>query len=126
MEASRTEGVVRLLLKHHPEAAALCGVVPADDTSATGSCYDFAVEKGLPKHIRRLLLRAAPDLNRDEYHRLNYTDRRMAMFLAFRAVPKDSSKTDMKKKVKNPFISGLRLLGLDQERALLRQIVSYL
>ena len=36
-----------------------------------------------------MLLRATPDLDPAELHRLNWAERRMAMFLAFRAVTTD-------------------------------------
>jgi len=36
-----------------------------------------------------MLLRAAPDHNPTELHRLNFAERRMAMFLAFYAISKD-------------------------------------
>ena len=36
-----------------------------------------------------MMLRAVPDLNPADLHRLNYAERRMAMFLAFTAVSID-------------------------------------
>ena len=48
--------------------------------------YQLAVDMSLPPYYLRLLLCAAPNLNPAELHRLNYAERRMAMFMAFRAV----------------------------------------
>jgi len=50
--------------------------------------YRLAVECGLPAYYRRLLLRAAPNLNPAELRRLNWEERRLAMFVAFAAVAK--------------------------------------
>ena len=72
---SKEADCFRLLLRLYPEAAGIEGSV---DTP-----YRMAVDKDLPLYYRRLLLRAAPDLDRAELHRLNYAERRMAMFLAF-------------------------------------------
>ncbi len=46
----------------------------------------IAVSNNLPDYYLRLLLRAAPTLDPAELHRLNYAGRRMAMFLAFKAI----------------------------------------
>ena len=70
----------RMLLRSYPEAAGIEGVFYKKTP------YQLAVDENLPSHYLRLLLRAAPDLNPAELHRLNYAERRMAMFLAFRAV----------------------------------------
>ena len=51
--------------------------------------YQLAIDKNLPPYYLRLLLRAAPNLNPAELHRLNYAERRMAMFLAFKAVSRN-------------------------------------
>ena len=48
--------------------------------------YQMAVDEKLPPYYRRLLLRAALELNPVELRRMNYEERRMAMFLAFSAV----------------------------------------
>ena len=46
--------------------------------------YDLAIDEELPTYYRRLLLRAAPHLDPDELHRLNWAERRVAMFVAYR------------------------------------------
>jgi hypothetical protein len=71
------------LLRLHPEAAGIEGGVGAGYKKTP---YQLAVDKNLPKSFRRLLLRAAPALNPGELRRLNYEDRRMAMFLAFKSI----------------------------------------
>ena len=73
----------RLLLRLYPEAAAIEGGIGIDYKKTP---YQLAVDKNLPPYYLRLLLRAAPNLNPLELHRLNYAERRMAMFLAFKAV----------------------------------------
>ena len=78
---SKTADCFRMLLRLHPEAAGIEGGVVFKETP-----YQLAVERNLPPYYLRLLLRAAPDLNPAELHRLNYAERRMAMFLAFKAV----------------------------------------
>jgi hypothetical protein len=72
----------RWLLQLYPEAAGIEGGVGANK----GMPYQLAVDAGLPDFCLRLLLRAAPTLNPPELHRLNYAERRMAMFLAFKAL----------------------------------------
>ena len=80
---SEVADIFRWLLRLYPEAAGIeCGV----GTLHKKTPYQMAVILRLPDYYRRLLLRAAPTLNPAELHRLNYDERRMAMFLAFRAV----------------------------------------
>ena len=75
----------RMMLRLYPEAAGIEGGVGAVFRKTP---YQIAVDSnvGLPPYYLRLLLRAAPNLDLAELHRLNYEERRMAMFLAFRAV----------------------------------------
>jgi hypothetical protein len=77
----------RLLLRLYPEAAGTEGGLGAHNKTP----YQLAVEKGLPVYYLRLLLRAAPDLDPAELRRLNWAERRMAMFVAFAAVAKSPS-----------------------------------
>jgi hypothetical protein len=79
---SEAAGMFRWLLHLHPEAAGIEGGVGA---AFKKTPYQLAANNRLPKYYRRLLLRAAPALNPAELHRLNYEQRRMAMFLAFKA-----------------------------------------
>jgi hypothetical protein len=71
----------RLMLRWYPEAAG----IEANNESP----YQMAVKYKLDPYYRRLLLRAVPNLNPTELHRLNYAERRMAMFLAFKAAASD-------------------------------------
>jgi hypothetical protein len=70
--------MLRWLLRMHPEAAGIEGCV------CRKTPYQLAVDGELPDDFLRLLFSAAPALNPPELHRLNYAERRMAMFLAFR------------------------------------------
>ena len=81
---SKEADCFRLLLRWHPEAAGIEGGIGA---AFKKTPYQLAVDDDLPPYYLRLLLRAAPDLNPAELHRLNYAERRMAMFLAFKAMP---------------------------------------
>jgi hypothetical protein len=78
---SAAADMFRWLLRLYPEAAGIEGGVGADKKTP----YQLAVDSKLPDYYLRLLLRAAPTLNPAELHRLNYAERRMAMFLAFKA-----------------------------------------
>ena len=106
---AETADTFRWLLRIHPEAAGIEGGVGANKKTA----YHIAVDKVLPDYYLRLLLRAAPTLNPPELHRLNYEQRRMAMFLAFKAVTAT---------VKAPLI--VRLRG--ESKDLVRRVVSFL
>ena len=84
-----------MFLRWHPEAAGIEGGVDVavvededndEDVNGRKTPYQLAIDGNLPPYYLRLLLRAAPDLNPAELHRLNYAERRMAMFLAFKAV----------------------------------------
>ena len=81
---SKEADCFRMLLHLYPEAA---GIVGGLGVRCKKTPYQLAVDKNLPPYYLRLLLHAAPNLNLAELHRLNYAERRMAMFLAFRAVP---------------------------------------
>ena len=70
-----------MLLHVYPEAAGIEG----GHGFLKKTPYQLAMDKELLPYYLRLLLRAAPNLNPTEFHRLNYEERRMAMFLAFRA-----------------------------------------
>ena len=79
---SEAVDMLRCLLRLFPEAASIEGGLRAYKKTS----YRMAVDRSLPSHIRRLLLRAAPALNPTELRRLNYEQRRMAMFLALKAI----------------------------------------
>ena len=80
---SKAADCFRMLLRLHPEAAGIEGGVGVRYTKTP---YQLAVDNNLPPYYLRLLLRAAPDLHPAALHRLNYAERRMAMFLTFKAV----------------------------------------
>ena len=101
--------LLRLMLRWYPEAA---GIIAGNGTSQK-SPYQLAVDNKFPPYYLRMLLRAAPDHNPTELHRLNFAERRMAMFLAFRAISKD---------VKPLFLARLRFENKD----LVKHIVSFL
>ena len=73
---------LRLLLRWCPEAAG----IEAGNGMYKKTPYQQALNTKLATYYLRLLLRAAPALNPAELHRLNYSERRMAMFMAFRAI----------------------------------------
>ena len=77
---------LRMLLHLYPEAVGIEGGV-GDDYRKTP--YQLAVDNNVNPYYLRMMLRAVPDLNPADLHRLNYAERRMAMFLAFTAVSID-------------------------------------
>ena len=107
---SKEADCFRLLLRLHPEAAGIEGGVGVGYKKTP---YQLAVDKNLPLYYLRLLLRAAPNLNPAELHRLNYAERRMAMFLAFRA---RTFATEP------PFLARLRFAKMD----LVKHVISFL
>jgi hypothetical protein len=106
---SEVADMLRWLLRLYPEAAGVEGGVGADNNKTP---YQLAVDKNLPDYYLRLLLRAAPT-NPAELHRLNYAERRMAMFLAFKA---------MFPTIKAPLLARLR----GESRDLVQRVVSFL
>jgi len=71
----------RLMLRLYPEAAGIEGG-RNDNNMCICTPYAVAVKEGLPVYYRRLLLRAAPHLDPAELRRLNWEERRMAMYVA--------------------------------------------
>jgi ankyrin repeat protein len=69
---------LRLILGGYPACA-------AEETSGGRTAYDIALRDGLPPYFLRLLLRADPSQDPVELHRMNWEERRMAMFLALKA-----------------------------------------
>ena len=106
---SESTELLRMMLRWYPEAA---GIV-AGKGDRRKSPYQLAVDNQFPPYYLRMLLRAAPDHNPAELYRLNFAERRMAMFLAFRAVSKD---------VKPLFLARLRFENKD----LVKHIVLFL
>jgi hypothetical protein len=99
----------RWVLDLYPAAAGIEGGLGADKKTP----YQLAVDGKLPDYYLRLLLRAAPTLNPAELRRLNYAERRMAMFLAFRA---------MSSTMQAPLLARLR----GESKDLVRRVVSFL
>ena len=79
---SKEADFFRMLLRWYPEAV---GIEAGIGVAYKKTPYQLAIDGNLPPYYLRLLLRAAPDLNPAEFHRLNYEERRMAMFLTFKA-----------------------------------------
>ena len=98
----------RLLLRLYPEAAGTEGGV---GVAYKKTPSQLAVDKDLPPYYRRLLLRAAPHVDPAELRRLNWAERRTAMFVAFAAVAAEA-----------PVLARLRAESKD----LVKQVVSYL
>ena len=107
---SEAADTFRWLLRLYPEAAGIEGGVGAANKTTP---YQLAVDTKRQNYFLRLLLRAAPTLNPAELHRLNYEERRMAMFLAFRAVTPS---------IKAPLVARLR----GENKDLVQRVVSFL
>ena len=78
----------RLMLRWYPEAAGVAGTYKKKPYRMK-TPYQLAIDKKLAPYYLRLLLRAAHHLHPTKLYRLNYAERRMAMFLTFRAVTAD-------------------------------------
>ena len=72
---SQRADIFRLFLKLYPAAANI-----RDQDGDTP--YNLAVNRHLNACFIRLLLRADPSINPQELHRLNYQERRMALFIS--------------------------------------------
>jgi hypothetical protein len=83
------------------------------------------VENARPDFVRRLLLRAAPELDPDELHRLNYAERRMSLFLAHCAISNDDIHNSNNKEG-DSFVLRLRALVRHNMGELFREVVSFL
>ena len=96
---------LRLFLRLYPEAAGM------NDTEGLTPYSIAKCLNGSPL-LRRMLLQASPQQDLDEYHRLNWEERRMAMFLGLRAVSAAEPTILAKLRFKN--------------KDLLRRVVSFL
>ena len=76
---SENADIMRLFLKIHPLSANIQNYQKVNP-------YRLIANTPIPSYFKRLLLRAEPSIFPLEMRRLNYEARRMAMFLAFRAV----------------------------------------
>jgi ankyrin repeat protein len=113
--------MLRYLLRHHPSAVAL----PAGPKDGNKNAYKLALDKRLPDFVRRLLLRAAPELDPHELHKLNYAARRMALFLAHCAICRGGGGGGGGRK-KHTLITRLRALARRNVGELFQTIVSFL
>ena len=79
---------LRYLLRMYPEAAGIVAGAGNEPLTRPMNPYQMALTwcERIPKQYLRLLLRAAPTLDPVALHRFNYEQRRMAMFVACRAV----------------------------------------
>ena len=77
---------LRMLLRLYPEAM---GIEASTGGAHRKTPYQLAVDNNVDPYYLRMMLRALPDYNPADLHRLNYAERRMAMFLAFKAVSSD-------------------------------------
>jgi ankyrin repeat protein len=114
--------MLRYLLRHYPAAVA----IPAGPDDDDMNVYQLAVENARPDFVRRLLLRAAPELDPDELHRLNYAERRMALFLAHCAITKNDDHSSSSTSGGCSFVLRLRALAQGDMGELFREIVSFL
>lgn len=103
-------GQLRYMLAACPDTAGIEGGLGAHKTTP----YHLAVKLKKSPLCRRLLLRAVPTLDPEALRRLTYAERRMAMFLAFRALP--ATVQDL------PILARLRAENKD----LVRRVVSFL
>jgi hypothetical protein len=87
---SEETAALRFLLSKHPAAVGVANGLGRAPSAVGHTAYDISVREGLNPHVRRLLLRARPETDPEELHRLNYAERRGAMFLAFSAVYPES------------------------------------
>ena len=69
---------LRFILSKCPD----CASIP-DSSSQFKTAYQLSLSE--PTFVQRLVLRAKPDMNLQLYRELNYTARRMGMFLGFKA-----------------------------------------
>ena len=82
-----------MFLRLYPEAAGIEGGVGILKMTP----YQLAVDENLPPYYLRLLLRAAPNLSPTKLRRLNYAERRLAMFLSFKAVTSQKKPVALKR-----------------------------
>jgi ankyrin repeat protein len=134
-QASLTTALL-FLLKHYPAAAGIpnkagepsyhrwyLGHILSRTLAETP--YDIAVRLELPDWVRRLLLRAAPSQDPAQLKRLNYAERRGALFLAFSAIVAEPQ--DISSSSSSSFVVRLRgALMSDAQMSLLRAVVSYI
>jgi len=84
-EGSDEISILRFLIHKFPKAVSI--------ESNGDTPYSIAVRKNAPPVVRRLLLRAAPELDPEEHRRMNYAERRMGLFLFFIAVNDTGERT---------------------------------
>ena len=78
VETDLNTAKLRFILSKCPD----CVSIPDSPTwQAHQTAYDFSLDH--PTFVQRLMLNAKPDMNIQRYRELNYTARRMGMFLGF-------------------------------------------
>lgn len=97
---------LRLFLKLYPEAAGI-----KDGEGKTP--YGYVILKNCSPFVQRLLLHADRTIDPINLHRLNYSERRFAVFLAFKAIIVSTELT---------IFTRLRA----EDKSLLRHVVSFL
>jgi ankyrin repeat protein len=112
--------MLRYLLRHYPAAV----TIPAGPGYM--NVYEMALYDRNRGFVRRLILRAAPELDPDELHRLNYAERRMALFLAHCAISKNDDHSSSSTNGGSSFVLRLRALARRNMGELFHEIVSFL
>jgi ankyrin repeat protein len=112
---------LRFLLRQHPAKASISKKyveVCADGESGASMFEDDAsntVSDETPSYFKRILLRALPSLDPTELRKLNYAERRMAMFLFYGSAVGDIDTTKI-----------WRLLRRSGQDGLIKGIISFL
>jgi hypothetical protein len=123
---SAETNMLRYLLRHYPAAV----TIRAGPDDGNKNVYELAIEHKHPDFVRRLLLRAAPELDPDELRRLNFAERRMALFLAHCAISKNADHSSCNGSNNSNggrcFIIRIRALARRNMGELFREIVSFL
>jgi hypothetical protein len=129
---SDSVNVMRFLIRHYPAAVKIRKIF--DDANnpidanvpiwrrVTTTPYQYAVKQGVPAYIRRLMLRACPEAGPNVLRRLNYDERRMAMFIGLSAVVDTKEGDDVSKFV----ISLQELVYFGEGMPLFKHVVSFL
>jgi hypothetical protein len=80
---SETADIMRYFIDLYPEAISV-------KNAHQKYSYDYAVEKEMNPYFIRILLKSDPTINPTLLYNLNYAERRLAMFISFGAVSKNT------------------------------------
>jgi ankyrin repeat protein len=108
--------VLRFLLNAYPQGVA--ERTKSNDSAVKGNVFSYVDSESCPVYQRRAFLLAMPTLKPAELRRLNYVERRGAMFLIFAAVCRPSAN--------DAYVNGLRNLMQQDGMFLLKILISYL